>query len=185
MPLATIANDFQIERENHTICSSDEEYDVIIYAGENESVKEIYAYSLIIRTRSQYFRTEFSKKWPEKKDGKFIFKKPNIPPQLFIISLRFIYCGKIDLTNLLGFEHESFTEFWNVYLDRICEEPLMLFNSDKFIKLNALLLEFLLNRDDLNLDEIIVWNNLIKWCLAQHSNIPQDVKKWNKEDVTL
>ncbi|PKY57063.1 hypothetical protein RhiirA4_477869 [Rhizophagus irregularis] len=175
------------------LLEADEEYDVIIYA-------------------------EFSKKWPEKKDGKFIFNKPNIPPKLFIIFLRFIYCGKIDLTNLLGFEvlkllmavdelniqslilciqeylikhhrelfqqnsieilktiyqHESFTELWNFYLDRICEEPLMLFNSDKFINLNTPLLELLLNRDDLNLDEIIVWNNLIKWCLAQHSNVPQ------------
>ncbi|CAB4377835.1 unnamed protein product [Rhizophagus irregularis] len=90
-----------------------------------------------------------------------------------IIFLRFIYCGKIDLTNLLGFEKFLITELWNFYLDRICEEPLMLFNSDKFINLNTPLLELLLNRDDLNLDEIIVWNNLIKWCLAQHSNVPQ------------
>ncbi len=56
----------------------------------------------------------------EKKDGKFIFKKPNIVSQLFIIFIlklkflikiawslliikfRFIYCGNIELKNLQG-----------------------------------------------------------------------------------
>ena len=67
---------------------NDEGYDVIIYAGENENVKEIYAHSNILRTRSQYFRTAFSNKWAEKKDGKFILKKPNISPHFFKIILR-------------------------------------------------------------------------------------------------
>lgn len=34
-------------------------YNVIIYAGENENVKEIHAHSNILRTRSQYFRTAY------------------------------------------------------------------------------------------------------------------------------
>ena len=60
-------------------------YDVIIYAGEEQNVKEIHAHSNILSIRSQYFRTAFS---AEKKDGKFIFRKPNISPQLFIVILR-------------------------------------------------------------------------------------------------
>ena len=60
-------------------------YDVIIYAGEKE---EIHAHSNILSIRSQYFRTAFSNDWAEKKDGKFIFRKPNISPQLFNIILR-------------------------------------------------------------------------------------------------
>ena len=70
------------------LLENDEEYNVIIYAGENENVKEIHANSSILRTRSQYFRTAFSNKWAEKKDGKYIFKKPNISPQLFKMILR-------------------------------------------------------------------------------------------------
>ena len=77
-----VINDYEKLFEN------DEEYDVIIYAGENKNVKEIHAHSLILRTRSQYFRTAFSKEWSEKKDGKFIFKKPNISPHLFKMILR-------------------------------------------------------------------------------------------------
>ena len=63
-------------------------YDVIIYAGEEPNVKEIHAHSNILCIRSQYFDTAFSNEWAERKDGKFIFRKPNISPQLFNIILR-------------------------------------------------------------------------------------------------
>jgi len=67
---------------------ADRECDVIIYAGEDENVKEIHAHSLILCIRSQYFRAAFSNEWAEKKDGNFILKKPNISPQMFKIILR-------------------------------------------------------------------------------------------------
>ena len=70
------------------LLEDDEEYNVIIYAGENKNVKGIHANSSILCSRSQYFRTVFSNKWAEKKDGKYIFKKPNISPQLFKMILR-------------------------------------------------------------------------------------------------
>ena len=63
-------------------------YDVIIYAGEESNVKEIHAHSNILCIRSQYFRSAFSNEWAEKKDGKFILRKPNISPLLFNIILR-------------------------------------------------------------------------------------------------
>ena len=63
-------------------------YDVIIYAGEEHNVKEIHAHSNILCVRSKYFRTEFSNEWAEKKDGKFILRKPNISSHLFDIILR-------------------------------------------------------------------------------------------------
>jgi len=63
-------------------------YDVIIYAGEDQNVKEIHAHSNILSIRSQYFRTAFSNEWAEKNDGKFVLKKPNISPHLFNIILR-------------------------------------------------------------------------------------------------
>src|SRR5688572_5702832 len=41
-------------------------YDVIIYAGEDQNVKEIHAHSNILSIRSQYFRAAFSNEWAEK-----------------------------------------------------------------------------------------------------------------------
>ncbi|GBC19442.2 BTB/POZ protein [Rhizophagus irregularis DAOM 181602=DAOM 197198] len=71
---------------------------------DDQNVKEIHAHSNILCARSQYFRTAFSNEWAEKRDGKFIFRKSNISPQLFNIILRFIYCGNIELKNLQGSE---------------------------------------------------------------------------------
>ncbi|CAB4383858.1 unnamed protein product [Rhizophagus irregularis] len=203
-------------------------YDVIIYAGEEPNVKEIHAHSNILCIRSQYFRSAFSNEWAEKRDGKFIFRKPNISPQLFNIILRFIYCGNIELEKLQGsdvlkllvavdelninslishiqeflidhqseflqqnpteiletvYQHETFTDLWDFYLEKVCIEPEILFNSEKFINLKAPLLELLLKRDDLNLDEVEIWENLLKWCSIRQ-NIENDLTKWSREDIT-
>ncbi|GBB93086.1 hypothetical protein RclHR1_21010004 [Rhizophagus clarus] len=200
--------------------------DVIIYAGENENLKEIHAHSFIICARSQYFYAAFYNDWVEKENEKFIFKKPNIPSKLFEIILRFIYCGKIDLTNLQGpeilkllmavdelniqslisciqgylienhyeflqenlidilqifYHNELFTSLVNCCLDKIE----MIFNSDKFIYLEASLLEFLLKQDNFDLNEIEIWEGLIKWGLAQEQELNQDVSKWNQDDFNI
>ncbi|GBC02013.1 hypothetical protein RclHR1_04410006 [Rhizophagus clarus] len=218
----SVTNDYE------KLLETGEGYDVIIYVGENE--KEFHAHSIILRIRSEYFRAAFSKNWAEKKDVMFIFKKPNIKPNMFQIILRFIYCGNVDLTKLQGqellklliavdeldiqplisciqeyfsenisnflyqnpieileifYQHQQFTDLWNFCLDKICEEPEKLINSDRFIDLEAPILEILLRRDDFALDEIIIWEGLIKWSLAQNLTIPQDIKKWNKEQITI
>ena len=80
--LQEVANDLENLLENEN------DYDVIIYVGENENMQEIHAHSLILSTRSQYFSTAFSNKQAEKIDGKFIFKKPNISHRFFKIILR-------------------------------------------------------------------------------------------------
>src|SRR5206468_12209376 len=81
------------------------------------------------------------------------------------------------------YQHETFTGLWNFCLEKICEEPKILFNSDKFINLKAPLLELLLKRDDLNMDEIEIWESLLKWCFAQQ-NVKNNPNEWNKDDIT-
>ncbi|CAB4393409.1 unnamed protein product [Rhizophagus irregularis] len=70
-------------------------------------------------------------------------------------------------------------------LDKICSDPEILFNSDKFTQLPAPLLEIILKRDDLNLKEIVIWENLIKWGLSQEESLNQDVSKWNQDDINV
>ncbi|RGB35314.1 hypothetical protein C1646_814829 [Rhizophagus diaphanus] len=223
--LAELSNDYE------KLFKSEIGYDVVIYVGEEPNVKEIHAHSNILCIRSQYFCTAFSNEWAEKKDGKFILRKPNIPLHLFNIILRFIYCGNIELKNLQGpdvlklliavdelniqplishiqeyliehqteflnqnpsgiletvYQHEAFTDLWNFCLEKICDEPKILFDSDEFVNLKAPLLELLLKRDDLNMDEIEVWENLLKWCFTQQNmkNDQNDPRKWSKEDIT-
>ncbi|GBB91209.1 hypothetical protein RclHR1_01840006 [Rhizophagus clarus] len=90
-----------------------------------------------------------------------------------------------NLTDVLEiiYQHETFTDLWNFCLEKICDDPKILFDSDKFIDLKAPLLELLLKRDNLNMNEIDVWESLLKWCFAQE-NMDNDPTKWNKDEIT-
>ncbi|GBB93431.1 hypothetical protein RclHR1_05330011 [Rhizophagus clarus] len=203
-----------------------ENYDVIIQAGEEPNVQEIYAHSLILCCQSNYFRSNLK----EKKDGKFIFKKSNIPPKIFENILRFLYCGKInlnvenasDILTLLTtanefelnslvkhiqeflidnqkefiqnnaikfleniFQSESFELIRNYCLETICETPDLLFERNTFLTLSSQMIEFILKQENLALDEIEIWNNLIKWSYARNPNIDQDPSKWTKDDIEV
>jgi len=83
------------------------------------------------------------------------------------------------------YQHELFTDLCNYCLEKICKDPEMLFDSDKFIGLKAPLLELLLKRDDLCIDEIVIWDNLLKWGFAQNPSVSHDNTKWSKEKVTI
>lgn len=78
----------EVSTDYEKLLENEMEYDVIIFAGENEDLKEIHAHSLILCTRSQYFCAAFYNDWVEKNDGKFILNKPNISSKLFKIILR-------------------------------------------------------------------------------------------------
>ncbi|CAB4444562.1 unnamed protein product [Rhizophagus irregularis] len=88
----------EILKNFESLFESKENYDVIIQVGEEPNIKEIYAHSLVLRCQSNYFRTAFSSNWAEKIDGKYIFKKPNISLHTFEVILRYLYCGKVDLS---------------------------------------------------------------------------------------
>jgi hypothetical protein len=78
----------EISDDYEKLLETEKGHDVIIYVGENKDLKEIHAHSLILCTRSQYFFAALHNDWAEKKNGIFIFKKPNVSPQLFKIILR-------------------------------------------------------------------------------------------------
>src|SRR5581483_1037868 len=81
------------------------------------------------------------------------------------------------------YQHETLTSLWDFYLEFICKEPKTLFSSDKFINLKAPLMELLLKSADLDLNEIDIWENLLKWCFFQQ-NVTNDSTKWSEDDKT-
>jgi hypothetical protein len=71
------------------LLKSKTDYNVIIYVGEKPfNFKEFHVHSIILCCRSEYFNKIFSTNNIEKKDGKYIIKKPNISPQAFDIILK-------------------------------------------------------------------------------------------------
>jgi hypothetical protein len=70
-------------------------------------------------------------------------------------------------------------------LKSICADPQPFFTSNKFPSLNRDILYDLLERNDLQIEEIIVWNSLIKWGIEQTPGLGirnSDRTKWNNEN---
>ena len=63
-------------------------YDVIIDIGGKPDFKEFHAHSILLSCRSIHFNEMLCAKNIEKKDEKFVIKKPNITPQAFDIIIK-------------------------------------------------------------------------------------------------
>ncbi|GES81673.1 hypothetical protein GLOIN_2v1788054 [Rhizophagus clarus] len=116
-----------------------DDYNVSIQVGEKDNIKEFRAHSNILKARSPYFKIALSSDWVKEENGIIIFTKPNISPTVFEIILRYIYAGILDLDNFIGED----------ILD-------LLVAADEIWW-----------RDDLQVDEVLVWNVLIKWGTYQ------------------
>jgi hypothetical protein len=63
-------------------------YDVIIHVGKEQDFKEFHANSKTLRRKSDYFEEILSAKDIEKKDEKYVIKKPNITPKVFEVIIK-------------------------------------------------------------------------------------------------
>ena len=65
-------------------------YDVEIRVGEGEEVRTFKAHSIILKSRSSYFKVALSSNWIKKSqdnDDIALFEKKNIPPNVFEVLL--------------------------------------------------------------------------------------------------
>ncbi|GBC47856.2 BTB/POZ domain-containing protein [Rhizophagus irregularis DAOM 181602=DAOM 197198] len=83
------------------------------------------------------------------------------------------------------YSYKIFNNIQRLCLQNIYSKPNILFNSVKFVNLPAPLLEIILKQDDLILDEIEIWENLIKWGLAKDKILDEHVSKWNREKFNI
>ncbi|KAG9288955.1 hypothetical protein G9A89_019577 [Geosiphon pyriformis] len=198
-------------------------HDVIIYVGEEPSIKEYKAHSIILCARSHYFLTALSADWAKKEDGIFVFKKPNILPKVFEVILNatvdlksqeapeilklLIAVDELELDNLsahiqqylikekhewlnqnfvqaldIVFRHEACHSLRDYCLEAICANPKLIFESKSFHSIDRSILLMLLKRDDLDIEEIKIWEYLIDWGTAQHTSLKKEVSKWSRED---
>src|ERR1044072_6095268 len=73
-------------------------------------------------------------------------------------------------------------------LQIFCEEfieksPELIFQLSDFTSIPKSLLLSLIRKDDLLLDEGIIWENVLNWGLARNPNIPQDPYNWSNDHV--
>ncbi|RGB40517.1 BTB/POZ domain-containing protein [Rhizophagus diaphanus] len=201
--------------------------DVKIKVGEGPNSKEFMAHSLILSSRSIYFKKAFSEQWAKKEDEFFISNQPNISPTVFEILINHIYSGtfsvdnnEISLVNILIasdelellevyrqlekrlLENESawkipkdfitifqfreddrFIKLYEVAIGLVCRNAKIIFDSKEFLEMEEEHLIQLLNRDDLKLEEIEIWDYLIKWGIENTDSIlDENSNKWTLTD---
>ncbi|CAB4431960.1 unnamed protein product [Rhizophagus irregularis] len=112
---------YSIEEIETFIIYNDDNYDTIIQVGENENIKEFRAHSVILRSRSPYFVGAFSSSWVKKENDIIIFNKPNVTPNIFDMILRYIYSGKLDLTEKLSDILKLLVASDELLLEELCD----------------------------------------------------------------
>ncbi|CAG8660243.1 24999_t:CDS:1 [Racocetra persica] len=70
--------------------------------------------------------------------------------------------------------------------EKTCDDPWLLFASDQFYHVEEDILVTILEREDLNLPEVYIWNNVIKWAKGQlNVGLDPDVSRWSPTDFSL
>ncbi|GBC09491.1 hypothetical protein RclHR1_08900005 [Rhizophagus clarus] len=81
------------------LLESGEFSDTEILVGEEPNTKTFKTHSLILKTRSNYFRTAFSSSWIKTENNIITLHKPNISVEVFDILIKYIYSGVIKLSD--------------------------------------------------------------------------------------
>ncbi|RIA79700.1 hypothetical protein C1645_882549 [Glomus cerebriforme] len=219
-----------LSKDLSLILNDADDFNVIIQVGENKNTKEFHAHSVILRARSQYFKSALATKWITKKNNMIMFNKPNITPSVFDLILKYIYTGELDLTkksgeDILGllitsdellleelFEHvqdhliekqvnwiqnnfvlvlhsviklTNCKKLQDYCLESICKDPKLFITSKTFPSLDKDILYDLIKRDDFSVEEVVIWDCLIKWGIEQTPSLGSensDRTKWNDEN---
>ncbi|RHZ61179.1 hypothetical protein Glove_349g120 [Diversispora epigaea] len=66
--------------------------------------------------------------------------------------------------------------------DIIVKYPNLIFENSDFISFPESALISLLKRDDLQIEEIKIWDYIIKWGISQNPTLPKNLVEWNKEN---
>jgi hypothetical protein len=90
-----------------------------------------------------------------------------------------------NLIYQISFENDSFLELQKFCTNLTSEEPDKIFKSLDFFSISEKLLVSLIQSDNLQMSEIQVWEHVLKWGLAQNSELPSDPKHFSKEDFKI
>ncbi|RHZ76293.1 hypothetical protein Glove_199g139 [Diversispora epigaea] len=82
------------------------------------------------------------------------------------------------------FNGNNFKDLEKFCNDIVTKYPNLIFDAEDFTSLQESALVSLLRRDDLQLEEVIIWEYIIKWGVGQNSTLPADFKEWTNENFT-
>ncbi|RHZ86288.1 hypothetical protein Glove_52g108 [Diversispora epigaea] len=83
------------------------------------------------------------------------------------------------------FDSNVFTNLKKFYNDIIVKHPNLFFESENFTSLQETALISILQRDDLKVEEIKIWDYVIKWGIAQNPTLPTNLEEWSNENFKV
>ncbi|KAF0558234.1 btb/poz domain-containing protein 19-like [Gigaspora margarita] len=84
------------------LLQSSEGFDTKIIVGEEPNTKEFKVHSIILSSRSAYFKSALSSRWAKRENGIIAFNKPNISPLVFEVLIK-CKTSKSFIFSLLSF----------------------------------------------------------------------------------
>ncbi|RGB33853.1 hypothetical protein C1646_761267 [Rhizophagus diaphanus] len=162
--------------------------DVLIQAGKNSDYKELYAHSLILGCRSQYFRDAFPINSIEKIDGKYIIKRPDISPRSFrtvildredgveVLNL-FMASNELELHKLKNHVGNFLKKHQRYFFQKHPIDMIdIIFTHDIFADLREFCLETLCAEPHILLEkiEISIWDDILVWGFAKNPSLDND-----------
>ncbi|RIA95151.1 hypothetical protein C1645_758327 [Glomus cerebriforme] len=90
-----------------------------------------------------------------------------------------------DLIYKTSFQHESFQELQKFCNDIITKNPAIIFNSQDFTSIQENFLISLLQRDNLCMKEIQIWNHVIRWGIEQNPSLTNDPTNWSSDEFKV
>ncbi len=84
-----------------------------------------------------------------------------------------------------SFENDSLLELQKYCIDLMSERPDTIFNSLNFSLIPEKLLITLIQNDNLQMSEVQIWENVLKWGIAQNPELPPDPTRFSSENVNV
>jgi hypothetical protein len=99
-----------------------------------------------------------------------------------------IHKNYVQVLSKISENQDKFAKITFYCFEKIGENPKSLFSLDDFIKLDKDIFYTIMDQETLQCDEVIIWEALIKWSIAQLPNLKEksndifNTSKWNEED---
>jgi hypothetical protein len=84
-----------------------------------------------------------------------------------------------------SFENDSFLELQKYCTDLMEREPEKIFKSPNFPSFSEKLLVSIIQSDNLQISEIQIWEQVLKWGLAQNPELLPDITNYEKDDLKI
>ena len=84
-------------------------------------------------------------------------------------------------THKISSYHQLFNLLHNYCSELINEDPTLFLKSNDFIMIEKSMLMTILERDDLELGEIDIWDYVVNWGIGQNEELRKDIIEWEKK----